>query len=160
MKESNFQSDFSAWAKSNLQTLPGSCAYELKLWKLDKSKSFPIASVKAHQIEGLRAAEEEGLYHKISDSPIFKGMRSRFTAQKPFDCFVLKGAKAYIVIWPYVAGQRKEDRRCWFVGLSEWLQLVLAKTKEGKKSIKIDDLRTWGVSQNIWLVDNPLDTVE
>ena len=47
------------------------------------------------------------LYHKISDSPIFGGMKSRFTKQKPFDCLVLTGL-AFVCIMFYKPRKKKE----------------------------------------------------
>ena len=150
MKESNFQTDFGNWLKTHLDYFPSSCAFELKIWKLDKSRSFPLNAVKPHQLEGLAAADGSGLYHKISDSPIFRGMRSRFTAKKPFDCMLLKDALSYIVIWPYLRGQRATDRRCYFVSLDKWLGLVNALTVEKKKSFRLDTLKDNGIELCVW----------
>lgn len=58
-------------------------------------------SVKEHQIRNLLDAKEKGLFHKISDAPIHRGMRTRFTFQKPFDCLHVKARAAYIVILFY-----------------------------------------------------------
>ena len=79
--------------------------YELKLCK---SRALPFNAVKVHQVEGLLNAKLGNLFHKISDSPIFAGAKSRFTKPKPFDCFSLYHAGAYIVILYYKPRQPKE----------------------------------------------------
>jgi len=79
--------------------------YELKICK---TKSMPFSQVKEHQIEALLQAKNGNLYHKISDSPIFAGHRTRFTTLKPFDCFNIYNAKAYIVVCYYKPRQKKE----------------------------------------------------
>ena len=48
------------------------------------------------------------LYHKIADSPIYEGMKSRFTMKKPFDCIVFSKCSAYVVIWFYEPRKQKE----------------------------------------------------
>jgi len=154
MKESNFQTDFGNWIKAHkeaaISIFGNNCVFELKIWKADKSKSFPLDAVKVHQIEGLLAASGDGLFHKISDSPIFKGMKSRFTAKKPCDCLFLSGANAFIVIWYYVKGERAIFRRCYAVSIGSWLKLALRCGQEKKKSFKIDRLKEYGVEFNIW----------
>jgi penicillin-binding protein-related factor A (putative recombinase) len=75
--------------------------------KLCKGTSMGFDHVADHQIEALKAvSSEEGLYHKIADSPVSYGGQ-RFTKPKPFDCFVLKNIPAYVVICWYVARKRK-----------------------------------------------------
>ncbi|MDY0388545.1 MAG: hypothetical protein RBT65_15765 [Methanolobus sp.] len=75
--------------------------------KLCKGTSMAFDHVADHQIEALKAvASDEGLYHKISDSPVSWGGQ-RFTKPKPFDCFVLKNQPAYVVICWYVPRKKK-----------------------------------------------------
>ena len=70
---------------------------------------MPFSSVKEHQEAALLAASgDKGLYHKISDSPIFAGMKTRFTAAKPFDCFFIRNTPAYVAICYYVPRKPKE----------------------------------------------------
>ena len=73
-----------------------SYAFELKICKDNR---FSFDRVAEHQIEALKAVELDGIYHKISDSPIFAGMKTRFTSQKPFDCFILKGVGLIVICW-------------------------------------------------------------
>lgn len=75
--------------------------------KLCKGTSMAFDHVADHQIEALKAvSSDEGLYHKISDSPVSWGGQ-RFTKPKPFDCFVLKNQPAYVVICWYVPRKKK-----------------------------------------------------
>jgi len=98
MKEKDFQTEFS---KRN--TLEG--CFELKLCK---GTSLPFDALKDHQKEALLAVSGKGLFHKITDQPIFKGSKVRFTKPKPFDCFYLKDVVGYVVVMFWVT-KEKED---------------------------------------------------
>lgn len=75
--------------------------------KLCKGTSMAFNHVADHQIEALLAVStEEGLYHKIADSPVSWGGQ-RFTKPKPFDCFVLRNIPAYVVICWYIPRKKK-----------------------------------------------------
>jgi len=95
MKEKEMQTLFGKYLQSNPPIK--SETYELKICR---SKSLLFNAVKKHQIEGLINATR-GLYHKISDSPIFAGSKTRFTKPKPFDCLYLKHIIGYVVILFY-----------------------------------------------------------
>jgi hypothetical protein len=101
MKESNFQSIWGKYLRKNgwATTL----CYELKI---TKSNCLPFSAVKGHQIEGLRSAVS-GLHHKISDSPIFPEMKTRFTKPKPFDGMYIRDAQTLIGILYYIPHKRK-----------------------------------------------------
>lgn len=79
--------------------------------KLCKGKSLPFSAVKDHQRTALTLVSTTGLFFKIPDSPIFTGSSTRFTALKPFDCFMLVGQPAYVVICYYEP--RKFKRFCY-----------------------------------------------
>lgn len=108
MKEKNFQSEFTAWIR---ECAPGrSAAYELKL---EKGTSFPFNRLADHQIEALQRAKGPGLYHKISDLPLRSfaeqgAKMMRFGKPKPFDCFFLCQAEAWLVLLFYVPRAKKE----------------------------------------------------
>ena len=102
MTEKNMQTIFGKYLQSNPPEQTE--VYELKF---TKTKSLRWDSVKEHQVDGLLMASQTGLYHKISDSPIFSGMKTRFTASKPFDCVYFKNIKAYVVIWFYIPRSKK-----------------------------------------------------
>lgn len=78
--------------------------YELKI---SKGNSLPFDSVQEHQIIALVNAENDGLYHKITDPPIFYGGKMRFNVPRPFDCMFLIKAKAFIILWFYHERQKK-----------------------------------------------------
>ena len=92
MKEKDFQSLFTVWAKRNWKK---SAAFELKLTKL---KSMPFNKVERHQLIALYDAKYLSMFHKISDMSV---------GYKPFDCFCLAGAEAYVVVMYYKKGDRK-----------------------------------------------------
>lgn len=75
--------------------------------KIEKGTSMSFDRVAEHQIINLKNASN-GFYHKISDSPIFKGMKSRFTSQKPFDCLYINSAYGFVVICWYKKATLKE----------------------------------------------------
>ena len=107
MKESQFQTMFKDWIYSNTARtiLYTSGVFELKI---EKTKAMRFDKVKKHQIDALLLAKNDWFFHKISDSPIFYNMQTRFTTQKPFDCFFLVGVNAYVVIWFYHPRQEKK----------------------------------------------------
>ena len=125
MKEAQMQTLFSHWVREHMPSTEYSIAWELKLIK---TQSFPFAKVPEHQINGLLSVKEEGLYHKISDSPIFKGQRTRFTAKKPMDCFLIKG-QAYLVVLFY---KPRKPKIMYWIDIDTFLQ---AKEDISRKSL-------------------------
>ena len=104
MKESDFQTLFTKWAKKNAKR---STAYELKICK---EKSLPYTRIEEHQVAALYKAKHDTLFHKISDMSL---------GYKPFDCFALSGADAYVVIMFYRPGHR---RYCYAIDIDEWIE--------------------------------------
>lgn len=102
MKESNIQTLFGKYLKK--EKLKRTMVFELKICK---GTSMPFDAVSDHQIKGLEQAGT-GLYHKISDSPIYKGMKTRFTRPKPFDCLWIAGAVGYVAIIFYKPRKTKK----------------------------------------------------
>lgn len=84
MKEKDIQRKFKHYLDATWQG--GSAAFELKYTKTD---TLPRSALAPHQRQSLLNAKSGMLYHKISDAGI---------GHKPFDCFVIQDAKAYIVI--------------------------------------------------------------
>jgi len=78
--------------------------YELKICK---GTSLPFDAIQDHQIQALQEAQQGSLFHKISDQPWGTNDKFRFTAKKPFDCFVLHKVSAYIVVWFYKERKQK-----------------------------------------------------
>ena len=104
--------------------IPG--VFELKLCK---GNAMPYDAVKDHQIKGLLDVKGEGLFHKISDSPIFAGMKTRFTKPKPFDCMFIKEYPAYVVICFYVP---KQPKAVYIIDIDDFIK---AKKTDTRKSI-------------------------
>jgi len=103
MKEKQLQVILTNYLKDNPPNK--TAVYELKICK---SNAMPFDQVKEHQVEALLQAKHGNLYHKISDSPIFAGHKTRFTKPKPFDCLNIYKAEAYVVICYYKLRQKKE----------------------------------------------------
>ena len=113
MKEKEMQSLFGKYLKVNPPDK--SEAYELKICK---NGSLPFDAVKEHQIVGLIDATN-GLYHKISDSPIFAGSQTRFTKPKPFDCLYVIAEKSFVVIMFY---KPRKPKKTYLIEINSFLQ--------------------------------------
>jgi hypothetical protein len=109
---------------------PYSITYELKLVK---TKSFAFSRLPQHQIDNLLASLN-GLHHKISDSPIYQGMKTRFTNPKPFDAIWIKADYAYVILCFY---QPRTLKRCFFIPIEDYVQMVKFHKR---KSIRMDEL--------------------
>lgn len=105
MKEKIIQSIFTAYIQDHSPT-------ETTVWelKVENGTSFLFSKVKDHQITALGAVKRGGLFHKISDSPMswMKGTPMRFGRPKPFDCFFIRGARAYVALLFYKPKKRKD----------------------------------------------------
>ena len=119
MKEKDFQTEF---GKRN--TVEG--CFELKLCK---GTSLPFDALKDHQVEALLAVSGEGLFHKITDQPVFKGNKTRFTRPKPFDCFFLKNVWGYVVVMFWVPRKKKN---VYYIEICSWQSMVVTA---GRKSL-------------------------
>lgn len=128
MREFNFQTLWHQYLVDNPPDFPE--VYELKLVKKD---AFPFASVKEHQVMGLLNARQ-GLFHKISDSPIFAGNQTRFTAPKPFDCMWLIGMSSFVVIMFY---KPREHKTVFVVPIDHFISI---RDNSKKKSIRLEEL--------------------
>ena len=114
MKESNIQTLFSKYLEANRPEGPR--AYELKLCK---GTSLAFNAVREHQVEALvAAATAHGLYHKITDQPVsWTKANTRFNRPKPFDCFFISRAKAYIAICFYVP---RKPKKLIMINIFDW----------------------------------------
>lgn len=138
MKESNFQTLFSKYL---MQGNHVNAVFELKLIK---GNSIPFSSVKKHQVDGLLNAVQ-GMYYKISDSPIFPGMKTRFTSKKPFDCMYIKPDQSYVVIDFYL-GRAKHN--VIMIRLMSWIQ---EGAKSERKSLTLERAEQIGTRVNLSL---------
>ena len=119
MKEKDFQTEF---GKRN--TVEG--CFELKLCK---GTSLPFNALADHQREALLAASGDGLFHKITDQPVFKGSKVRFTKPKPFDCFFLKNVWGYVVVMFWIPRKKKD---VYYIRMDLWELMV---NSAGRKSL-------------------------
>lgn len=120
MKEKDFQVQFS---KKN--TLTG--CFELKFCK---GTALPFSALAEHQEQSLLdVSSTKGLFHKISDQPIFTASKTRFTKPKPFDCFFLREEKAYVVVMFWVP---REKKVVYFIRIQDWIR---ARNEVGRKSL-------------------------
>lgn len=89
--EARFQGIFGHWLRSVYlpKQKSGGFAFELKSHR--GRNYLPFREVQEHQLNALQASSSssQGFYHKLPDDTI---------GFKPYDCFALKNAKAYIVI--------------------------------------------------------------
>jgi len=90
--EATFTTKFLKWLVN--EKIDGTAVFELKL---AKGKSLSFSTVKDHQLRNLQLAQER-LVYKIPDTGY---------DQKPFDCFQLHKAEAFIVIMFYKRGQKE-----------------------------------------------------
>lgn len=97
MQEKDFQSKFTRWVKDNWVE---NSAFELKFVDLTKHKSMPYSAIKPHQLMALKLAcsPVNKLVYKIPDMGI---------SQKPFDCFCLHKASAFLVVMFWERGVDK-----------------------------------------------------
>ena len=107
--------------------------YELKICK---GTSLPFDSVKQHQVEGLLEART-GLYHKITDFPIFAGSKARFNRPKPFDCIVFNQTVGYVVVWFYKPRQKKIFYK---IPIKQYLKLKKEATRKSFTEEMIQDI--------------------
>lgn len=124
MKEKDIQCVF-----GEKNTIKG--VFELKLCK---KKSIRWDAVKEHQVKALLRAKHKNLYHKISDQPIFKGMKTRFNSKKPFDCFNIQ-SPAFVVVCFYVPRKKKV---CYYIDIDDYIN---AWDKSDKKSYREEDIK-------------------
>ena len=110
MKERDFQTQFS---KRNI--IHG--VFELKFCK---GKSLPFNALAEHQEKALLAVSGDGLFHKITDQPVFANSGVRFTRPKPFDCFFLSQTMAYIVCMFWIPRKKKS---VYYIKISDWIEM-------------------------------------
>ena len=111
MKERDFQTLF---GKHN----PLLGIFELKFCK---GKSLPFSALADHQEEALLAVSSDmGLYHKITDQPVFTDSDVRFTHKKPFDCFKMANIPAYVVVMFWIPRKKKI---AYYIRIADWIKM-------------------------------------
>lgn len=115
MTEKKFQVIFGAYLKANPPSR--SEAYELKV---TKQPSIRFDALQDHQLRNLLNAKNgAGLYHKISDAPIHRGMKTRFTFKKPFDCLYMFAEESYVVVLFY---EERKEKFAVMISADKWLE--------------------------------------
>lgn len=102
MTERNMQTFFGKYVQKNPPTQTE--VYELKICK---GTSLSFDAVQTHQKVALLQAEQNYLFHRITDQPWIKDRPYTFTAKKPFDCLVLTRVQSFVILWFYKARQQK-----------------------------------------------------
>jgi len=74
------------------------------------------------------AAEEGGLYHRITDQPWIENRPYAYTLKKPFDCFFLNKVKSYVAILFYTP---RKDKIVYLIRIDNFLKM---KEKSERKS--------------------------
>lgn len=121
MRESDFQSRFSLWLKYHAE---GSAAYELKL---TKDPSLPFNAVQPHQIRALQLAKHRKVIHKIADVGML---------QKPFDCFVLSGVAAYVVVQFWKPG----EKQFFMIDVDDYVREMETSPRKSLTALRADDI--------------------
>ena len=88
---------------------------------------MPFNAVKEHQVEALLKAKNKGLFHKITDQPIFGGMKTKFNKPKPFDCFFVKNYPAFVAICFYVP---REKRKLFLIDIDDFENILVSLKAE------------------------------
>ena len=109
MRESDFQTKLTRWAKHNLDH---SCAIEAKI---TKTRRLPFSALQPHQLMALQASRRSALAFKIADLGL---------TPKPFDMFVLVKARAYIAVQFYTKG----CKHFYLIPVEAWEQAETAAT--------------------------------
>lgn len=109
--------------------------YELKYVDADKNKPFSFDQVKEHQVAGLLASLN-GLGYKISDSPIYSGMKSRFTGEKPFDLLWIAAYQAFVVVVFYSARRYK---KAYMIPVKRFMELRREWPRKSIRELELAD---------------------
>ncbi len=128
-REAGFQGKFKHWLEANQPKV--STAYELKY--VEKGNFLLAGWIKKdpHQLRSLLSSSTVGrmCYHKLSDMS---------AGQKPYDCFVMTGAEAYLVVF------FKEHNSFVMVNAKTMLSL----TNE-HKTVSFEVLQSHGISHSL-----------
>ena len=116
-KERDFQTDFSKWMAEHMTA---SAAVELKV---TPDGSLPFNAVQPHQVQALLKARHDKLVYKIPDDSMVR-------AQRPFDCFILNSAHAYIGIMFHA--KNRAQKTFYLIDIDDWVE---AEKLADRKSI-------------------------
>ena len=123
-QEKDFQREFNKFLKYSWDD---TSVFELKICK---GKSLPFSAVKEHQVNALIAAHRDKIIYKIPDDGF---------DQKPFDCFMIRRAFAYVVILFYVP---RKEKKFYMIDIDNWMIEVQYSKR---KSITEERARAIGI---------------
>ncbi len=125
--EQIFTTQLLKWIRAK-NFISDSCAIEVKV---TETNTIPFSAVKMHQVLALQQVKGGQLAIKLTDDSMGK---------KPFDLFVLKKAKASLVL-AFITPRK--NTRFWVIDIDLWDEARLAGIKSKKKSLTVLDLETY-----------------
>ena len=126
MREADMQMFFGKYLRENPPEETEK--YELKF---TKTKSIRWDSVKEHQVEALL---EPLQYHKLSDPPIFGGMKTKYNLPRPYDCYFMVNVPGFVVVWFYIPRSKKVFH---LLTIQEYVHLM---SEAPRKSFREEDI--------------------
>jgi hypothetical protein len=133
MRESIIQTCFGKYVNEHKEEFNNS-VFELKLVK---GNTLPFSKIQPHQIKALTDACGDGLFHKLTDPPIFSSSKNRFNVKRPFDCIFIKGVDAYLVVLFYKPRRKKTFI---LVEVKVLTDMMGSFVVNGRRSIREDEL--------------------
>lgn len=109
--------------------------YELKFTRENR---IPFSSLAVHQADALIKVVIGSYYHRITDQPWLPDRKWAFTAKKPFDCFVIAHAEAFVVLWFY---RPREEKIFIKIPIRKWID---AEQHHDKKSLSYEEALSIG----------------
>jgi len=134
------------WVSANKETVRkqfGDCL--LLEYKVLRGRSLPIKGVRPSQRKLMPKAEGAGLLISLPD------VGDGFRIPAPCDAVFTANAKSFLVIWPYVPNQRKQDRAVHFVRIGDWLEMERRAEVEGRKSVPLAWIVDKSKTTNVWV---------
>ena len=138
MVEADIQGELGRFIRDNILEFDDTFTCEVKLVKGNR---FDFGKIAEHQIVGLAQAKE-GIYHKLSDAFVFdkKTGKNKQAQHRPFDFVFIKTPRNYVCICFY---EPRKKKVCYFVHLSNYLDLEADFKAYNKKSCHEDDIKEY-----------------
>ena len=128
MKEAQLQILFGRYLIAN-----PSCESEMHELKRTNKPSLPFSAVRPEQEKRLLRIKQDGYYYlKISDSPIYKGMKTRFTKPKDADSLFVRINAVYIVVFFY---KPRKQKIAYCIDIENWIN---ERKRSKRKSLTED----------------------
>lgn len=128
MEESDIRVEIAEYLEDHLSSWRMG-AYELKLVKLKRDKSFPFSRVALHQYDGLIEIKHKGKYIPLPNTSFFdRRLQKKKGHKKPCDFFIIK-IPSWIIICFY---EERKKKLLYFIDIDKFIEY---KNKSLKKSI-------------------------